>query len=77
MNKGGLYEKNAPAVEDAWKKVKGFCSNFVNASSEPAQVQAYTGQLSAAMAKLQVRLFYDSYSVYLSRAVSPRTVSRF
>jgi hypothetical protein len=73
MKEGGLDDKNA----DAWKKVKGFCSKFVNASSEPDQVQAYAGQLLAAMNKLQVCLFFDSYSVYLSRAVSPRPVPRF
>jgi hypothetical protein len=75
MKKGGLDDKNPP-VGDAWKKVKGFCSKFVNASAEPEQVQAYTGQLSAAMNKLQVRLFFGSYAVYLSRAVSTRPVPR-
>jgi hypothetical protein len=76
MKQSGLEDNNAP-VGDAWKKVKGFCSKFVNASSEPAQIQAYAGRVSAAMDKLQVFLFFDSYSVYLSRTVSTRTVSRF
>jgi hypothetical protein len=76
MKQGGLDDKNAP-VGDALKKVKDFCSKFANASSGPDKVQAYTGQLSAAMNKLQVCLFFESYSVYLTRAVSPRTVSRF
>jgi hypothetical protein len=76
MKEGGLDDKNAP-VGDAWKKkVKGFCSKFVNASSEPDHVQAYAGQLSAAMNKLQVRLLFSSSSVYLSRAVSTRPVPR-
>jgi hypothetical protein len=62
MKESGLDDKNAPSG-DAWKKVKGFCSKFINASSEPGQVQAYTGQLSAAMNKLQVCLFFNSYSI--------------
>jgi hypothetical protein len=62
MKEGGLDDKNAP-VGDVWKKVKGFCSKFVNASSEPAKVQAYAGQLSAAMTRLHVCPFFDSYSV--------------
>ena len=76
MKEGGLDDKNAP-VGEAWKKVKGFCSKFVSASSEPARVQAYAGQLSAAMNKLQVCPFFDLVSVNLSRAVSPHAVSQF
>jgi hypothetical protein len=57
IREGGIYNKNDPG--DAWKKVKGFCSKFVNASSEPDQIQAYAGQLSAAMNRLQVCLFFD------------------
>jgi hypothetical protein len=76
MKESGLEDKNAP-VGDAWKKVKDFCSKFVNASSEPEQIQAYATRVSAAMNKLEVCLFFDSYSVHLSRAVSPRTVSWF
>jgi hypothetical protein len=62
MKKSGLEDKNA-VPGGAWKKVKGFCSKFVNASSEPAQVHAYAGQLSEAMVQLQVCHFFDSYSV--------------
>jgi hypothetical protein len=75
MKESGLEDEEA-RVGDAWKKVKDFCSKFVNANSEPAQIQAYARRVSVAMERLQVCLFFDSYSVHLSRAVSPRTVSR-